>query len=62
VELDLEEAGWARLRHALAARRLLAHVVPTSGMLILSPPLCIDEGDLRRGVDQVRAAIEEATA
>jgi taurine---2-oxoglutarate transaminase len=62
VELDLDDAGWARLRQALAARRLLAHVVPTSGMLIVSPPLCIQEADLRRGLDQVRAAIEEATA
>jgi taurine---2-oxoglutarate transaminase len=60
VELTLDASGWKLLAHALAARRILAHVVVASGMLIVSPPLCIDEGDLEAGLSAVYDAVEEA--
>lgn len=62
VELTLDGDGWERLADALAARRVLVHLAPASGMLIASPPLCITEDELQRGMDAVGAALEEVCA
>ncbi|MFW5924699.1 MAG: aspartate aminotransferase family protein [Myxococcota bacterium] len=59
TDLDLDAAGWTRLREALAERRILAHVAPHAGALILAPPLCIAEAELRQGLRAVGEALEE---
>ena len=62
TELDLDAGGWTRLRAALAAKRVHAHVHPRAGALILSPPLCIEQGLLEEGLDRVEAALTEVIA
>lgn len=62
TELDLDDAGWSRLRLALKKNTVHAHVQQKSGALILSPPLCISEADLREGLARIGRSIEEATS
>ena len=50
MELDLPAGAWDALGAALRARKLFVHTYPGRGMIILSPPLCIDESTLREGV------------
>ncbi|MBK9029909.1 MAG: aminotransferase class III-fold pyridoxal phosphate-dependent enzyme [Myxococcales bacterium] len=50
LDLDAPAAAWARFSAELAARRLSLHVDGKRGTAIVSPPLCIDEADLVRGV------------
>lgn len=50
MELDLPAGAWTALGAALRARKLFVHTYPSRGMIILSPPLCIDESTLREGV------------
>lgn len=57
LELDgADAAGWAKLPAELAARKLSLHVDPKRGLLIFSPPLCISEEELVRGVRGVGEA------
>jgi taurine--2-oxoglutarate transaminase len=60
IDLALDAAGWKRLGAALRDRRIHMHVLPRAGALIASPPLCIEEADLERGLAQVGDAIAEA--
>ena len=60
TQLDLDSAGWQRLRAELHARHVHAHVQERSQALILAPPLIIDEEDLARGISLVGEAIASA--
>lgn len=60
IELGLDAHGWKKLKGALSRRRVHAHVVPKSGMLVLSPPLSISEGELSQGLALVGEAVSEA--
>lgn len=62
LELDLDDARLARLGKALAARRVHAHLRKRERTLVLSPPLCIAEGELAEGARLVEEAIAEAGA
>lgn len=60
VDLELSPAAWQRLTRELARRHLLVHAYPRRKMMVLAPPLIIDENDLLAGIDQVGAALESA--
>lgn len=60
TELLTDAPGWARLRSALERRKVLTHPLPRSGVLILSPPLCISDEELTEGLTRVDEAITEA--
>ncbi len=62
--LDLvgDSTKWNKLSHALRKRFVHVHVQEKSGVLIVSPPLCIEEADLRSGLNLVSQAVEEAWA
>ena len=60
IELDLDPPGWKRLAEALRKRRVHAHVQQRAKCIILSPPLCIGEDELREGIDHIDRAIAEA--
>ena len=67
VDLDLSEAGLQRLRQELHAARVHVHLKgprqlrrARGGALVVSPPLCIEEGQLREGLSLVGAAIDRA--
>ena len=62
VELSLDADRWKRLSAALRDRRIHAHVLPRTGALIVSPPLCIGRDELERGLAQVGDAVAEATS
>ncbi len=59
IELDLDEAGFARLGAALRKRHVHAFLRPTDRCLIVAPPLCIDAPTLQHGLDLVGEAIAE---
>ncbi|MGN6105036.1 MAG: aminotransferase family protein [Kofleriaceae bacterium] len=50
LELEAPSDGWARLSRELAERRLSLHVDGKRGTAIFSPPLCITEEELVRGM------------
>jgi len=59
LELDVSEAEWAGLRDALDRRHVLVHPRGVDHTVILSPPLCIEEADMRRGIAQVAESLDE---
>ncbi len=61
LELKLDKGQWAALQRGLDARRILTHPKPSTNMLVLSPPLCIDQDELQLGLDGVEAALIEAS-
>jgi taurine--2-oxoglutarate transaminase len=50
LELEAPAASWARLGTELAARKLSLHADAKRGTCIVSPPLCITEDELVRGL------------
>jgi taurine--2-oxoglutarate transaminase len=62
VDLELSRAGWDRLRRELARRHVLVHSYPRRGMIVVAPPLVIDESELRAGLARVAEALETALA
>lgn len=60
VELQLSRAGWERLDRELARRHILVHSYPRRGMIIVAPPLIIEEADLRSGLAAVAEVLETA--
>jgi 4-aminobutyrate aminotransferase-like enzyme len=62
VELDLAPSLWPALAAELRARKVLVHLYPKRGSVIFSPPLCIDEKTLRRGVELFAEASVAAQA
>lgn len=60
LELDLDDAGLARLGQALSRRHVHAHLRKKERTLVLSPPLCIGEDELALGARLVEEAIAEA--
>jgi taurine--2-oxoglutarate transaminase len=60
LELDLDDAALKRLSAELARRHVHAHLRAREATLVLAPPLCIGEDELRDGVDRVAAAIAAA--
>lgn len=61
TELELDADGVARLRAALAKRKIMVHLAPRVSALILAPPLNIPEEDLQDGLRHISEAIEEAS-
>jgi taurine--2-oxoglutarate transaminase len=61
VDVTLDSAGFSRLRAALAQRRVMLHLAPRVGSVILAPALNIPEEDLREGLRLTAEAIEEAS-
>lgn len=61
VEVTLDADGWTRLADVLHERRLFVHMYPRRGLIVLSPPLCIDADTLQDGMarfaDAVRAVV-----
>lgn len=62
VEIDAPAAAWTALAQALAERAVFVHVYPARGMVVLSPPLCIDEATLRGGIELFGDALAQALA
>ncbi|MEM9489960.1 MAG: aminotransferase class III-fold pyridoxal phosphate-dependent enzyme, partial [Myxococcota bacterium] len=60
IELEAEEAVWRSVAAGLARRAVATHVYPGRGMIIVAPPLCIDESDLRRGLRVIAEEIARA--
>ena len=50
LEIEAPVAQWTRFGAELAARQLSLHLYGDRGLAVLSPPLCITEEDLVRGV------------
>jgi taurine--2-oxoglutarate transaminase len=50
LEVEAPPEAWARLSRELAARKLSLHDDPRRGTCIISPPLCITEGELTTGM------------
>ncbi len=67
LDFDGDAAYLKRLSAALRERRVHVHVKGErqlrgpGGALVLSPPLCITEDELRDGVERIRAAMKEAS-
>jgi taurine--2-oxoglutarate transaminase len=58
--IELPATDPARLARALAAERIHAFVRSRERTLVLAPPLCIEEADLRDGLARIGDAIEAA--
>ena len=50
LEIEAGSDGWQRLGQELGKRKLSLHVDPKRGTAIFSPPLCITEDELVRGL------------
>ena len=61
LELDLDDDGLKRLSAGLAERRIHAHLRTRERTLVIAPPLCISEDELREGMAAVEEAIGAAT-
>ena len=62
LDLQLNEESWAGLKSALRRRRVHVHINARIGTLVLSPPLCITEQELKTGCQAIADAIREAVA
>lgn len=62
VDLELSRAGWERLGRELSRRHVLIHTYPRRQMIVIAPPLVIDEADLRSGLATVSEILETALA
>lgn len=60
VDLDLDPADRAAVKAELAKRRIHLHLPKSCGALIVAPPLCIAEDELRSGLLAVAEAVGEA--
>jgi len=60
MEIEASGAEWQSLGVALAARHLHVHLRPRLGMVLLAPPLCVAESDLRHGLGLLEEAIAES--
>ncbi len=60
LEIEGDDARFARLGRALEARRVYTHLNPRIRTLVLSPPLVIGAEELRDGLAQVEAALVES--
>jgi len=57
LELDVDDARWARIELELGKRHLMTHPNRRIRTLIVSPPLVIQETDLDRGAHQLEEAL-----
>ncbi len=62
LELEADPWFWSALADELRQRRVYVHLYPDRGTVILSPPLCIDEPTLRRGIELFATAFAAACA
>ena len=58
LELELED--WPALSAAVRAEKIYVHLKPKTGMIVLSPPLCISEAELVDGIRRLGKAIASA--
>ncbi len=61
-DLSADASQWKKLRAGLHARRIHAHVYPSMGHVIVSPPLVISAADLEAGIAGLAEAVGEALA
>jgi taurine--2-oxoglutarate transaminase len=61
IELDVDDARWARLERELASRRLLTHPNKRIRTLIVSPPLVISEAELDDGMSRLESALDASS-
>lgn len=57
LELDVDDARWARIERALEARRLMVHPNKRIRTLVVSPPLVIAERELDEGLGLLESAL-----
>ena len=57
IELDVDDARWARLEHELAKRHVMTHPNKRIRTLIVSPPLVISDAELDDGLARIEAAL-----
>lgn len=57
MEIEASPSEWKALIDGLWARRVYTHPKPATGMLVLSPPLCVSEAELTEGLARIEAAI-----
>ena len=62
LDLEMSAQQWSSFKTGLARRRVHAHINARIGTIILSPPLCITEQELRAGCQSIAEAIREAVA
>ena len=62
LDLQLNEESWAGLKSALRRRRVHVHINARIGTMVVSPPLCITEQELKTGCQAIADAIREAGA
>lgn len=60
VELDMPRAGFNALAAACRERHLFVHIYPRRGLVVLSPPLCIELEVLQHGLSLFTQALEHA--
>ena len=58
IELDLTPEGWTRFCAELQDRKVFVHAYPRRETLIVSPPLCISDGELADGLGRIHNALE----
>lgn len=61
IEISGSPELWQEFTAGLSRRRILLHVYPRRGLVVFSPPLCIEETVLRKGVRAVGDVLQEAT-
>ncbi len=59
LELNASPQQWESIVDGLVRRRVYTHPKPGTGMLVLSPPLCISEQDMRHGLGLIEEVIAE---
>jgi taurine--2-oxoglutarate transaminase len=62
IELDVDDARWARIERELSARHLMTHPNKRIRTLIVSPPLVVSEDELRDGLARLEAALVASAA
>ena len=62
VEIDMPVGCWRLLAAALERRSVALHLYPRTGTIIMSPPLCISENELRDGIARLADALTEVRA
>ena len=59
IELDATPDKMRQISSSLNTRRVMTHLRPNEGTIILSPPLCITASELAEGVERLSESIRE---
>ena len=60
LELDVDDAGWSKIRAALDAEQVIVHPRGVTKTIIVSPPLCVTDDEMKDGFARISRALSSA--